>query len=358
MARLFQEQQEEMIQNPLYQLSVKIRTQLQEWIPQEVIDCMVNAGMSPMQFSFYLVFETAAQWVRENLQSETKTIYESVKETYDFSPFASGKEKAEPLKDTLRDFGLRTEFMTAEVSRNHVPWNTEELKWMHKSGNAYRLTPMQLQQLYDKDTFYIKKVNELRRFRNPKHAPIDDVIAYYQSLIAHAEALRNEGDAKKCVISAINLNDFENRNISLFLYRAARCCADLGIENISSDIERNLLALTAVISYGEAYKVTHKPVLFMQSYIPAAIYGDVPIIDLYVYLELEGLRIRKEVLYNWLDATRFTYQDIDDFICKWSCYDVFQIYSEIDLEVTKQTKKAIAILRDLIDRLTVDPLST
>lgn len=81
-------------------------------------------------------------------------------------------------------------------------------------------------------------------------------------------------------------------------------------------------------------------------------------IDLYVYLELEGLRIRKEVLYNWLDATRFTYQDIDDFICKWSCYDVFQIYSGIDLEVTKQTKKAIAILRDLIDRLTVDPLST
>ena len=179
MARLFQERQEEMIQNPLYQLSVKIRTQLQEWIPQEVIDCMVNAGMSPMQFSFYLVFETAAQWVRENLQSETKTIYESVKETYDFSPFASGKEKAEPLKDTLRDFGLRTEFMTAEMSRNHMPWNTEELKWMHKSGNAYRLTPMQLQQLYDKDTFYIKKVNELRRFRNPKHAPIDDVIAYY-----------------------------------------------------------------------------------------------------------------------------------------------------------------------------------
>ena len=223
MARLFQERQEEMIQNPLYQLSVKIRTQLQEWIPQEVIDCMVNAGMSPMQFSFYLVFETAAQWVRENLQSETKTIYESVKETYDFSPFASGKEKAEPLKDTLRDFGLRTEFMTAEMSRNHMPWNTEELKWMHKSGNAYRLTPMQLQQLYDKDTFYIKKVNELRRFRNPKHAPIDDVIAYYQSLIAHAEALRNEGDAKKRVISAINLNDFENRNISLFLYRAARC---------------------------------------------------------------------------------------------------------------------------------------
>lgn len=401
MARLFQEQLKTMEQNPLYQLSIRVCNQLSDWIPESVIENMASVGMSPMQFSFYLVFETVAQWARDELQSETKTIYESVKETYDFSlfdldkgrtaptvdalqdyglrkklgvseisrnhggvethdfsSFNSNKEKAEPLKDTLRDFGLRKEFLVAEMSRNHMPWNTEELKWMHKSGSAYRLTPMQLQQLHDKDTFYIKKVNELRRFRNPKHAPIDDVIAYYQSLIVHAEALRNEDDEKKRVISAINLNDFENRNISLFLYRAAIYCADLGIKKISSDIERSLLALTAVVSCGKTYKVTHKPVLFMQNYIPAAICGDASIIDLYVYLELEGLRIRKEVLYSWLDATQFTYQDIDDFIYKWSCYDVFQVYSGINLEVNKQTKKAIAILRDLIDRLTIDPLST
>ena len=309
-----------------------------------------------MQFSFYLVFETVAQWVRENLQSETKTIYESVKDTYDFSPGASGKEKSEPLKDTLWDFCLRKDFLMAEIRRNHIPWDADKTGWMQKRENAYRLTPLQLQQLYDKESFCIKRVNELRRFRNPKHAPIDDIIAYYKKLMTHAEMCRNECEAKKRVISAINLNDFEN--ISLFLYRTARYCAELGVKEITSDIEWNLLALTAIVSCGEGYTVTHKPVLFMQSYIPAAIYGDVPIIDLYVYLELEGLRIRKEVLYNWLDATRFTYQDIDDFICKWSCYDVFQIYSEIDLEVTKQTKKAIAILRDLIDRLTVDPLST
>lgn len=358
MARLFQERQKAMEQNPLYQLSVRVRNQLQDWIPAKVLENMANAGMSPMQFSFYLVFETAAQWVRENLQSETKTIYESVKDTYDFSPGASGKEKSEPLKDTLWDFCLRKDFLMAEIRRNHIPWDADKTGWMQKRENAYRLTPLQLQQLYDKESFCIKRVNELRRFRNPKHAPIDDIIAYYKKLMTHAEMCRNECEAKKRVISAINLNDFENKNISLFLYRTARYCAELGVKEITSDIEWNLLALTAIVSCGEGYTVTHKPVLFMQSYIPAAIYGDVPIIDLYVYLELEGLRIRKEVLYNWLDATRFTYQDIDDFICKWSCYDVFQIYSEIDLEVTKQTKKAIAILRDLIDRLTVDPLST
>ena len=63
------------------------------------------------------------------------------------------------------------------------------------------------------------------------------------------------------------------------------------------------------------------------------------------------------MLYNWLDATQFTYQDIDDFICKWRCYDIFQVYSGISFEDDKQTKKAMAILRNLIGKLTVDPLS-
>lgn len=171
MARLFQEQLKTMEQNPLYQLSIRIRNQLSDWIPERAIENMASVGMSPMQFSFYLVFETVAQWARDELQSETKTIYESVKETYDFSlfdldkerttptvdalqdyglrkklgvseisrnhggvetydfsSFDSSKEKAEPLKDTLRDFGLRKEFLMAEMSRNHMPWNTEEFK--------------------------------------------------------------------------------------------------------------------------------------------------------------------------------------------------------------------------------------
>ena len=356
MARLFQEQQEEMMQNPLYQLSAKIRAQLQEWIPQEVIDCMMNAGMSPMQFAYYLVFEAVAQWVRDNQQSELMSIYESVN-AHDFNTIDTVTEKAEPLKDTLRDFYLRKDFLMAEIRRNHIPWDADKTGWMQKRENAYRLTPLQLQQLYDKESFYIKKVNELRRFQNSKHAPIDDVIAYYKSLMTRAEMCRNERDAKKRVISAINLNDFENKNISLFLYRTARYCAELGVKEITFDIEWNLLALTAIVSYGEGYTVTHKPVLFMKDYIPAAVCGNKSIIDLYIYLELRGLWIRKKVLPDWLTMTQFSYQDIDDFICKWRCYDIFQVYSGISFEDDKQTKKAMAILRNLIGKLTVDPLS-
>lgn len=356
MARLFQEQQREMIQNPLYQLSVKIRTQLQEWIPQEVIDCMVNAGMSPMQFSYYLVFEAVAQWVRDNQQSERVSIYESVN-AHDFNTIDTVTEKAEPLKDTLWDFCLRKDFLMAEIRRNHIPWDADKTGWMQKHENAYRLTPLQLQQLYDKESFCIKRVNELRRFRNPKHAPIDDIIAYYKKLMTHAEMCRNECEAKKRVISAINLNDFENKNISLFLYRTARYCAELGVKEITSDIEWNLLALTAIVSCVEEYTVTHKPVLFMKDYIPAAVCGNESIIDLYIYLELCGLWVRKKVLPDWLTMTQFSYQDIDDFICKWRCYDIFQVYSGISFEDDKQTKKAMAILRNLIGKLTVDPLS-
>ena len=39
MARLFQERQKAMEQNPLYQLSVRVRNQLQDWIPAKVLEC-------------------------------------------------------------------------------------------------------------------------------------------------------------------------------------------------------------------------------------------------------------------------------------------------------------------------------
>ena len=357
MAKFFQKRQKEMEINPLYQLSVKVRNQLYNWIPERAIEDMMEIGMSPMQYSFYLVFEIVAQWVRDDLQSETTTIYRSVKEKFDFNETVSDRGKAETLKDTLWDFELRKKFLMAEIKRSGIAEDKKELEWMQKRENAYRLSPVQLQQLYDKDDFYIKKVDEFRRFRNSKHAPIDDVIKYYESLISHAEMCRSECDVKKRAISAINLNDFENKHLSLFLYRVAKYCADLEVKAITSAVEKNLLKLTAAVSCGENYKVTHKPVLFMQDYISAAVCGDAAIIDLYIWLELQGLWIRKEVLSNWLSNIQFGYQEIDDFISKWNCYNIFGLYSKINFEGDQQTKKTIALLRDLINRLTVDPLS-
>ena len=357
MSRIYQEYFNEREKNPLYQISMTVGHQLRDQYSELNYDGQLAEKISLAEFSCYLVFEAVSQWVKDHLKSETTTIYRGVIAGCDtLSPI---NEKAEPLKDILYDFNLRREFMKAKMARHNILWNDEELKWMQKGNkNAYNLTPLQMQQLYDKDVFNIKRVNELRRFINPKHAPIDDVIRYYRSLISYAGKCRNEPDPKKRVIYAIKLNDFENESLSLFLYYVAKYCADCGIKEISNAAEKNLLALTCSISIDKKTIFTHKPVVYIRKYIPAALHEDPDMADQHITLELLGLYVRSAIIPELLNDAHFSYQDIDDFICRLGLYDIFHIYSDIDVDDNTQVKKTISILRRLIDLLTVDPLST
>ena len=352
--------------NPLVQLCQKVRDQLPNWLNETTLEVMCDGPMTPTQFVSYLVFEAVAQKERERESNETKAVYGYLQEALrnDGScPYGSDSSNSSDftvaLKNALRDLGLRKDFMAAEIKRLNIPWDVEALKWRQKENarTGYQLTKIQFQQLIDRDDFCIKKVHELRRFINPKHAPNADVIRYYDDLTSHAERCYNETDPQKRAMSAINLNDFENRNLSFFLYHVAKYCVDHGIKEIDKEVEHNLLTISAAITFPNGSTSTHKPVLAMKDYIPAAIHRDSNEIQQYLNLNEIGLIIRQVQLPEMLDGIEYTYEDIDDFVCKWKFYDVFEIYSKIELHEDPQKNEIISLMRELVAKLTVDPLS-
>lgn len=368
MARLYQEHQKHLEQNPLYQLSLSVADYIQNSLDE--IECadLFSGSMSLLDFSNYLVFESVAQDIRDKQQANTAPLHHYVQLLVDDCPNDRSivpSDIAATYKLFDRDLPLRKNFVLASVRRSNVPW-VEYLNWIKERKKrpdyrkGYRLTPLQFEQLHDRQDFFIKKVHELRRFINPKHAPIADVKAYYTSLVNHAQECLKESDPQKRVMHAINLNDFESRNPAFFLVKVAEQCEKTGITHIDAQTECLLLALTAIISQssnGYRWLVTHKPVLFIDRYISTALNHDLVEINRYINLVLWGLQLRLDVIPNMLKDHPYTYEDFDAFIqapSPFSLYNVFALYSEPNWD---EKGKTISILRTLIDKLTVDPLS-
>lgn len=371
MARIYQEYLKKAEQEPISisELVLRVQNTIRILFKESDLEYFFGGLISLSEFACYLVFEAVAQDIREKL--EKMRVYEYAKSFY-----ANGVnigDESFPDSDIHnlyrgvdRDVNLRKEFLTAAITRQRVPLDEEKLKWIHdirdpsKIRYGYSFTKLQMEQLHDKDDFWIKKVHELRRFQNPKHAPNRDVKQYYESLTAHAQKSLNQSEAKDRVLAAINLNDFENHNLSFFLYHVAEYCIRNGKEKIDAAMETCLLTIASALSLGEgetSTKVFHKPVLFMRRFIPAAVDGCADEISRYAHLEFLGLCLRKSVLPEMLKEIQYSYEDVDAFVRApdgFPNYNIFQVY---DKPCWDEQGKMISLLRDLIKRLTVDPLS-
>lgn len=363
MAQFYQEHLKQLEKNPLYQLSVRVENCIVDYIDEDAYMFLFSGVMTPSAFSVYLVFEAVAQDIRNNQRKDASPLYKYVKEISAKDFLGNSPDPAAINKPFQRDLALRKKFLTADAKRSRVP-RIEELEWLHSMKNqkdyrhGYTLTSLQFEQLHDRDDFFIKKTHELRRFITPKHAPAADVKRYYSSLVNHAQKCQKEIDPRKRVVYAINLNDFESRNLSFFLAKVAAQCCQKNITHIDDTTENLLLALTGAISLGDdGCLVTHRPVPLMDRYIPAALNCDLSEINRYVQLILLGLYMRIEVIPDMMKECPYTYEDFDAFIqssLPLPKYNVFDLYSEPNWDEKGQT---ISILRTLIKKLTVDPLS-
>ena len=369
MARIYREHQEKTEQNAISMLALSVQETVQTLLSEAGLGYFFGGLISLPEFVCYVVFEAVAQDIREKL--EKMRVYEYAKSFY-VNGVNIGDESFPDsdihnlYRGVDRDVNLRKEFLTAAITRQRVPLDEEKLKWIHdirdpsKIRYGYSFTKLQMEQLHDKDDFWIKKVHELRRFQNPKHAPNRDVKQYYESLTAHAQKSLNQSEAKDRVLAAINLNDFENHNLNFFLYRVAEYCIRNGKEKIDEPMESRLLMIASALSWGEGktdMKVFHKPVLFMGRFIPAAVDGCEDEISRYAHLEFLGLCLRKSVLPEMLKEIQYSYEDVDGFIrAPYGLlnYNIYQVYDEPSWD---EQGKMISLLRDLIKRLTVDPLS-
>jgi len=180
MARLYQEHQKRLEENPLYQLSLSVADYIQNSLDEIECAYLFSDSMSLLDFSNYVMFEAVAQDIRDKQQANTAPLHHYVQIFVDDCPndrsiVPADIEATYKLFD--RDLPLRKDFLLAVIRRSNVPWD-EYLNWMQKIKKrsdyrkGYRLTPLQFEQLHDRQDFFIKKVHELRRFINPKHAPI------------------------------------------------------------------------------------------------------------------------------------------------------------------------------------------
>lgn len=286
-------------ENPLYAVCDQLASQLPTLLGSHDLFSPSEDGVSYTQYAKYLIFESIAEHIRQKQRAEdSRPLHAYIRDSYEESEGAGASIVAEEaLKKVSKDLGLRMEFLSAKLKRHklsNVPDILADYEKMKTRGNrryGYHFTPIQYQQLTDRDDFYIKKVHELRRFRNAKHAPKEDVIRYYNSLFEHAKKCRNSQSVKERVIFAINLNDFENENLSLLLYCIARYCFEHNITTIAKGSENRLGILSGSLSYSnDGYRLlsTHKPILLLNHYIPAAFDCSAAKINQYIFLRLCG----------------------------------------------------------------------
>lgn len=364
-------------QNPLYQLYTFLACHLFPiYCGKESYSLFCDERIPYLEFMKYLVFEAVAEDVRQMQQTQdTLPLHSIIKHSIENTPGATYQtDSEEELKKQSKELGLRLDFLSAEIQRHGLPEDsailTEHQDMMKRNNRrkGYRITPIQFQQLTDKDDFFIKKVHELRRFISSKHAPNSDVIRYYDSLMKHAQDCSRAQAAMDRVISAINLNDFENKNLPIFLYYTARHCYEHNIKNIDTESEQNLIALSGALSDREnRYRLlsTHKPVLFLPQYLSAAFDHSSAEMTEIINIRLCGQQVIKQVLSGILCRTSYTYENIDQFACNpngYNFYNIFTYYRIPNLpdgdSIWDEKGKIISILRKLIDKLTVDPLST
>lgn len=362
MARFYREYQEAREQNPL----LKIYTNLYQIILQEAetlgAEFLFDGIMSASQYTCYLLFESVAQKMRNTLEAEAVSIHGYLSHFSEDDPFILG-DYLVAAKRVSNDFSLRKDFHFAEIGRLSLPLDSEitlEYQKMRDRSalhGGYNLTLFQLEQLHDQHDFCIQRKNRFRQFQSSKHTTNNDVIAFYASLVEHAQNCKVQNDIKLRVIQAVNLNDFENKNICVFLYHLARYCANnkISIKELDEAQKTLLSYITAVISYEQAM-VVHKPVLMMKEYIEPAIQRDEVEISRLINLELWGLHFRLSVLPSLLDKSRYTYEDINQFFLSGpvtSSYNTYKLYTT----GFEWDDKTISNLRALIGLLTIDPLS-
>lgn len=322
-----------------------------------------------------LVFESVADHIRQKQKHEDAVplhshIKHSLENSFENFTWVTSEEM---LKTYSKDLDLRLNFLSAEIQRRglsneaQIIMEHDEMKVNGNRRKGYNITPIQFQQLSDRNDLFIKKVHELRRLINSKHATNSDAIRYYASLMEHAEVCSKKSDAKERIISAINLNDFENKNISLFLYFTARYCFEHNIDKITEESVQNLIALSGAISYsayGRKFLSTRKPVLIMSQYISSAFKHSSEEITEYINLRICSLFLLKNVLPHMLNKIRFTYEDINQLFCDpdYNIYNIFSYYALPNFpdsdSIWDPKGKMISLLRKLIGILTVDPLST
>lgn len=369
MAQIYQEWGQKIAENPLYQLSLEVSGYIRNSFGNEAeCEYLFSGCMSLPQFANYLVFETVAQDIRDTQKGTAASLYSYVQEitnTDPDNPALNSSGIDETYTQFKRDLKLRTKFLHSFATRINLA-NSEELGWTYKMNDrsnfrsGYSFTELQLEQLHDRSDFYIKKVHELRRFAKPKHVPAADIKAYYSNLAAHAQARSKDPDPKWRVLYAVNLNDFECYNPSFFLAKVAEYCIKSGITDLDSDTNTFLLALTSVVvgnTSGSRWTVTHKPMLFLEQYISAAVHQDTTEMSRYLYLVLWGLQLRMEVIPTMLKKHPYTYEDVDLFIrapASFFPYNVFELCREPEWDEKGQM---VRLLRELIKTLTVDPLS-
>ncbi len=361
MSRIYQEYQESLNANPL--------AHLYKIVCQEIthdLGCsgLLDGVMSAYQYAYYLLFEAVAQKLKDEAVSDATSIHSYLSSLPEDDSFLGG-DITNAAKVVSYDFALRKEFHFSELTRLGIPFDVEIAKEYQKMGDrsflhdGYKLTRFQLEQLHDKEDFTIKKVNEFRQFRSSKHTKNEDVIAFYDVIIEHVKKCKAETDVKMRVIQAINLYDFENKNIPMFLYHTAKYCAYNGIKVKDLDETRLylLLCVCGVIRIGNSM-VYHKPVVAMRDYIAPALEKNTIEIDRYLQLEYYGLYFRKEILPSLLDKISYTYEEINQFFfspAPFTSYDVFGPYlSGVEWS---NASKLIPVLRKLIAELTIDPLS-
>lgn len=337
-------------------------------------DCsnLFSGPISIPKFAYYVLFEAVAERIREKLRDEPQSLHAYISLLDENDDLIKGYE--DPYDQISTDLQLRKEFLLSELARFDLERNTEKITWVDKMENrsnlrnGYGFTLLQLKQLHDKNKLSIQKKNRFRQFSSDSHVKKtvvqERIIQYYTSLKSYAEECKAELDVKLRVINAINLNDFESRNICMFLYHTAQYCADNNISEIDEDTIKRLIKITGVAKSENGCLICHKPVVYMMNYIKPAMAGDDQEIDRYMDIESRGLYYRRIFLPPLLERIEFSYEDVWNFffcspqpfatnlILSYNIFDIFP--AELNWD---NKENVIPILRRLIKEITIDPLS-
>lgn len=331
---------------------------------KEILDCSDNTSLKFEDFISFVIFQIIAQKMK--LEAPIYSLRQHIKNQAQREGIsADASYILEKEKFYSRKLPIFLEAREAEMSRLKTPdipaykLSSGIMKGRENLKDGYILTRFQFLQIRDECDFHIKRVHELRRFINSRHSSRSDITGFYADLKRVSDVRSETLDIEDRIAYAINLDDYENKNLIAICYHIADYRSSYGIYEMTDDMKSSLIAVTGTLPF-EKFRVRLKPVLLIKNLVPSALGkmddGNARLqIERYKKLQSIGFWLRNNpVLQEPLFTTyKFTLEDFWEFI--YYDYNIFNLYQGVQWA---EKKKIFPILRNTIDSVTLDPYST
>lgn len=327
-----------------------------------MLDCSDSIPLKFDDFLSFVIFEVIAKDFKS--KATTRSLRQNIK--LDAERNGTTIDEADILnkeKFYSSKLSIFLKAREAEMARLKIPDNpayklsSAGMKDRDNLKEGYELSRIQFLQLVDENDLKIKKVHELRRIANSHHSDAIDAAKNFYSDMEKVCVKRSEiSDIEDRITYAINLDDFENKNLVDICYRIAEYCNNYNIRNITKDMEKSLISITGQLSFG----ANKKPVLLIKNLIPAALQeADDSNAKFQIdrYKELQAFRLwlcNNPLPWGTLFTTyKFSLEDFWEFI--YYDYNIFNLYQGIPWDGGKHL---FPIWCRVVKSLTLDPYST